>query len=343
MKILPEQPRIDLNINSEHLKEAQENYKKQEKIYIYRTNEKIKRPKKDIIAAVAATAGFGFAGGISGASFGVCAGILAGGAAGPIGVAIGGISGGIIGGTTGTALGITGGVVTGKMILRESTEYQNFKTNVMTEKVRQEFHEFVKKHDLLQDFICYYSCEIFEFPVRGPDNVVYDKKSIYAWIDKKNSKGVGVASAFGQIDFKKKDLVFDYKTAINLNNAIIRVLNEENGPWKNPKVKMGLIKLRQDIEIELGHFMNEWIEALYKRYEEKHEEFSVLVQKYAVVANEMQFNENNLEKIEKKISEIMKKNKNDSWDKENIEYFQSCFRSKTPAYLYSKENEDLFC
>ncbi len=32
-----------------------------------------------------------------------------------------------------------------------------------------------------------------------------------------------------------------------------------------------------------------------------------------------------------------------SLDKENIEYFQSCFRSKTPAYLYSKENEDLFC
>ncbi|MBS4167468.1 hypothetical protein [Parachlamydia sp. AcF125] len=289
-------------------------------------------------------------GGIAvGAGTGAGIGAAVGLPAGPIGAAAVGGMGAVAGGLV--------GLLSGAKLAMETMKTIQVNASALQKRIEEEektgkdaadrFNKFLKSVDFNGKYECPYGLKIIDYPVRGPDNVVYERVCIEAWIDKIAKDGKGVASAYGEMDFGKEDLVFDYRTAIDMKKDLAIVVREklEVSTKEHRFFREALFAKIKDLELEVETCLEGWMKALNENRLAKEESISSLAEKYARLAHEFEVQPEVQLKSKKQPNRMHLKIElilGSEWGEKEREYFDSCYRTKTPAYLYEKGNEYCF-
>ncbi|CCB85039.1 putative uncharacterized protein [Parachlamydia acanthamoebae UV-7] len=291
----------------------------------YASATKFKKNKSRVAAVavgVGLIAGGGAAGALGGGGAGGGIGFAVG---GPIGAAIGAAAGSVGGGIMGITAGASATCVSTYIIFKKSTQFQEWKAELIKESIKKAFNDFIGGRENLMELCCQIEGTLFEKPVRAPDGRVYEEKAILQWLRTKPKSALG--SPFRICDFEEKDLVYDYKMAAKVADAILNEMNNFNSSGLHPQVRAGLNNLMMDLTIDRDYAMENWMNELTRKRKKESQCLHILLEKFAFLCHEFGVKPDD---IDVKCQDLLKK----EWDKEAKKHLQWAYDKKKPDEYY---------
>ncbi|MGE4574320.1 U-box domain-containing protein [Parachlamydia sp.] len=204
---------------------------------------------------------------------------------------------------------------------KKSTQFQEWKVKLIKESIRKAFNDFIDTRENLMELCCPLQGTLFEKPVRAPDGKVYEEKAILHWLRVKPKSKFG--SPFRICDFEEKDLVYDYKMAAKVADAIINEMNNFNSTGLHPKVRSGLNNLMINLTIDRDYAMKNWMNELAIKRKKESQCIHILLEKFAFLCHEFGVKPDD---IDVKCRDLLKK----EWDKEAKDHLQWAYDEKKP-------------